>query len=100
MATQKYFLASGRIELFSSHHGLKPRHERLQLSQHAFSPHRALIGAAVTDRRGSPNVSRNPLQRPAHRRLTQETSFFCRTGDMALLQKRMEGMYEVQIQVT
>ena len=42
---------------------------------------------------------RVPLQRPAHRRLTQETSFR-RTGDVALLQKRMEGIYQVQIQVT
>ena len=42
---------------------------------------------------------RVPLQRPAHRRLTQETSFR-RTGDVALLQKRMEGIYQIQIQVT
>src|SRR5207245_2306223 len=42
---------------------------------------------------------RVPLQRPAHRRLTQETSFR-RTRDVALLQKRMEGIYQVQIQVT
>jgi hypothetical protein len=45
----KYFLASGWIEFFSSHHILKPGHERLQLSQHAFSPHRALIAAAVAN---------------------------------------------------
>jgi enoyl-CoA hydratase/carnithine racemase len=41
---------------------------------------------------------RVPLQRPAHRRLTQEPSFR-RTGDVALLQKRMEGIDQVQIQV-
>ncbi len=40
-----------------------------------------------------------PLQGPGHRRLTQEASFR-RTGDVALLQKTMEGIYEVQIQVT
>jgi hypothetical protein len=46
----KYFLASGWIEFFSSHHIVKPGHDRLQLSQHAFSPHRALIAAAVTNK--------------------------------------------------
>jgi hypothetical protein len=46
----KYFLASGWIEFFSSHHILKPGHERLQVSQHTFSPHRALIATAVTNK--------------------------------------------------
>jgi hypothetical protein len=46
----KYFVTSDRIEFFSSHHILKPGHERLQLSQHTFSPHRALIAAAVTNK--------------------------------------------------
>jgi hypothetical protein len=48
----KSFPASRRIEVFSSHHGLKPRHERLQLSQHAFSADRALVGAPATDEEG------------------------------------------------
>ncbi len=45
-----HFLASGRIEFFSSDHLLKPGHERLQLSPHMFSPYRALITAAVTNK--------------------------------------------------
>jgi hypothetical protein len=44
----KYFLASGWLEFFSSHHILKPGHQRLQLSQHTFSSRRALIAAAVS----------------------------------------------------
>jgi hypothetical protein len=46
----KYFLASRGIEFFTSHHILKPGHERFQLSQHTFSPHRALIAAAVPNK--------------------------------------------------
>jgi hypothetical protein len=47
----KYFLVSGWIEFFASHHILKPGHERLQVSQHTLSPHRAFIAAAVTNKK-------------------------------------------------
>jgi hypothetical protein len=48
----KSFPALRRIKIFSSHHGLKPRHERLQLSQHPFSADRALAGAPATHEEG------------------------------------------------
>ena len=85
----KSFLASGRIELLSSHHSFKPRHKRFQLPQHTFSTNRALIGASTTNEKGISEHRAQPLERPAHGRLAQETSFR-RAGYVAFFQQRME----------
>jgi len=71
MATRNV-LASGRMNS-SPRTWLKPRHERLQLSQHVFSPHRALVSAPTANEEESPSISRS---RPAlaHGGLTQETA--------------------------
>jgi hypothetical protein len=82
------FLASGRIEFFSSHHGLKPRHERLQLSQHVFSPHRALVSAPTANEEEISEHLTQPFQRSAHGGLTQETAF-SGPGYVPFLQQRM-----------
>jgi hypothetical protein len=43
---------SGRVELFSSHDGLKPRHERLQFSKHAISTHGTLVATPTSNEEG------------------------------------------------
>jgi hypothetical protein len=94
----KSLLASGRIELLSSHHSFEPRHERFQLPQHTFPTSRALIGSSTTNEKGISEHLAQPLQRPAHGRLAQETSFR-RACYVPFFQQRMERVQEIQIEI-
>jgi hypothetical protein len=92
------FLASGRIEFFSSHDGFKPGHERLQLAQHAFSPHGTLVAAPTANEEDISKHLTEPFERPAHGRLTQKAPF-CRACHVLFFQQRMERNQEVQVDI-
>jgi hypothetical protein len=94
----KSFLASLRIELFSTHHRLEPRQKRLQLSQQAVSSDCAFVRASATDQKRVAEHFPKPFERPAHSGLAQETARR-RAGDVPLLQKCMQSEEQIQVHV-
>jgi hypothetical protein len=71
--------------MLSSHHRFKSRHERFEFPQHAFSSKGALVAAATADEKHVSKHFTETFKRPAHGRLTQETSL-CSARHMAFFE--------------
>jgi hypothetical protein len=82
------FLASRRVEIFSTHHLLDSGQKRLQLSQQSVSSDGEFVPASAADQKRISEHFPKPLERPAHSGLAQETATR-RARDVSLLQKSM-----------
>src|SRR5215469_2303438 len=92
----KSFLTPPRVELFSTHHRFEPRQEGLQLSQQAVSPDGAFVPASTSDQERVAEHFPKPFQRSAHSGLAQETALR-RARDVSLLEERVKGKQQIQI---
>jgi hypothetical protein len=78
------------------HHGFEPTHDRFQFAQDAFSPNGALVGTPSANKEGISQGPAQPIQRAAHRGLTQKTAFGG-AGDVPFFQERMQRVQKIQI---
>jgi len=80
----KTFSGSGGGEFLFLQHGLESTHDRFQFPQDAFSPNGPLVSTPSANEEWISQGLAQPIQRTAHRGLTQKTPFGS-AGDVPFL---------------